>query len=252
MDLVLDFRRSGGAASMALEQMRELLACYQFVLGHELPNRLVVMQGLARMLIEQNGTELDAEGRLLLDRLANSARGAHEMALRLAAVGGLCRDIESEQGQGSAALGEVVREAVAEVKLLFGGRAIEFQLQERMPALLVDRRALHQALVHLLRNAVQAGKNARPVRIEVGASARIDGVEVWVRDNGRGLSEEQGRRAFRGFSPGGGTGLGLFLVRQAVACWGGALRVRSELEEGTTVTLVLPLQRMKDEGGRMK
>jgi signal transduction histidine kinase len=245
MEIVLDYRRSGSA--VLLEQMGALLGAYQFALGHELPNRLVVMQAFARMLSEQHGAALDDEGRALLQRLATSAQRAHEQALRLAEIGRLCREIETEEGRPQTALGEVVREAVAEVNV-FSDRAIDFRLQEKMPVLPISRRALHQVLVELLRNAVQAAIPGQSACIEVGAAVTAEGTEVWVRDQGRGLTEEQGARLFGPFNPGnssgvtgGGLGLGLFLVRQVVARWGGALTVRSRPGAGTTIGLLVPL-----------
>ena len=145
------------------------------------------MQGFARMLIEQHSAALDDEGRALLQRLAASAQRAHEQALRLAEIGRLCREIESEEARPQTALGEVLREAMAEVKV-FSDRAIDFRVQEKMPVLPVSRRALHQVLVQLLRNAAQAAMPGRPACIEVGVtrlytedfddSVRAEGLEV--------------------------------------------------------------------------
>jgi signal transduction histidine kinase len=259
MELLLDFRRPGTAdrASVALEQAQALLACNQFVLGHELPNRLVVIQAFSRLLMEQYGPALDDEGRTMLERVATSAQRVDELARRLADIGRLCRELDAEAPPETAgprlrtALAEVAREAVAEVNLMFTGQPVEYHLEEELPVLFVARRALHQVLVQLLRNAAQASVPARPLRVEVGAASGAAGPEFWVRDNGRGLPEDQAQRLFGAFSSHGpvgglpasttgGQGLGLFLVRQVVARWGGGLRVRSEPEQGTTVTVLLP------------
>jgi len=81
----------------------------------------------------------------------------------------------------------------------------------------------------------------------VGGKRSPAAAEFWVRDNGRGLSPERLPRLFEPFasvfsedSEDAGPGLGLFLVRQLVAGWGGAIRVRSESGRGTTFTLLVP------------
>jgi len=73
-------------------------------------------------------------------------------------------------------------------------------------------------------------------------------VEICVRDNGVGMSEETRDTLFESFSAGSqlgtskekGTGLGLFLVRDFVATHGGTIKVESELEKGTCFKFTMP------------
>ena len=76
-----------------------------------------------------------------------------------------------------------------------------------------------------MRNAVQAG-GGRASTSRRRVLRTSEGIEWWVRDDGRGFSETQQGRMFECFA--GGAGMGLFLVRQLVAGWGGAVRVQSE------------------------
>ena len=66
-------------------------------------------------------------------------------------------------------------------------------------------------------------------------------VEVW--DEGPGLSAEDRDRAFEAFysTKEEGTGLGLAIVQQIVAAHGGEVEIESEVGEGTTVRVRLPL-----------
>jgi signal transduction histidine kinase len=65
-----------------------------------------------------------------------------------------------------------------------------------------------------------------------------------VKDSGCGMPQEDVDRAFQPFfttkAIGKGTGLGLFLSREAVSAHGGRLTLQSEVGIGTTVTVVLP------------
>ena len=69
-------------------------------------------------------------------------------------------------------------------------------------------------------------------------------VTLAVRDSGCGMPQEDMARAFQPFfttkAIGKGTGLGLFLSREAVVAHGGQLLLESEVGVGTTVTVVLP------------
>jgi signal transduction histidine kinase len=223
-----------------------LLACFQEALGHQLPNHLVAIQGLARLLEEGEGTNLGPEGRDQLGRLAALARNTDRLVRALAEVGRLCRDARSG---GPAAPEEVAREAAAEVNVLYGGPSIVYDFPRDLPAVAVLRQSLCQVLVQLLRNAVRAVEAGRSPaispapggRIEVGGRPAPDGVEVWVADDGKGLPSLPPERLLAPFQRGGeGPGLGLFLVRQVTAAWGGRLRVQSEPGRGTRITLLIP------------
>jgi signal transduction histidine kinase len=242
MDVLFDYDpASPGPHDRARDRADQLLACYQQALGHELPNLLVSLQGLARLLAEEQADRLDADGRALLARLAELARRADTVARATAAVGRACRESGS---LAPVSLKEAVREALAEVNLLSIGSTVEYDVPEEMPALTVSRRALHQLLVQLLGNAARAGIPGQPLRVAVSARRTPGGTELRITDNGRGLPREVARRLAEPFAtgfptgPGSGIGLGLFLVRQLVAGWGGALRVASEPGGGTAVTVL--------------
>jgi signal transduction histidine kinase len=239
MDIVLDFRHLGDADSSrsSQEQAERLLACYQAALGHELPNKLVAIQGLARTLESLARDHLDKDERQLLDNLASLTRRTDELVRSLAAMGRLRREL---QGGGSSAPGDVAAEAATEMNLLSPGRPIEYDCPNALPLLAVPRGALHQVLTQLLRNAVQSAVVDRPLRIALELRHVAGGVEFRVTDNGRGLDDTHADGLFDPFRSGNPErhGLGLFLVRQVVAEVGGMMRVQSELGRGTTITVL--------------
>ena len=242
MDVYYDFGQHSGLDPTfhAFKEAERMLACFQQALGHELPNQMVAILSLARVLEETQAAVLDAEGRACLERLTAAAQRSGRQLNTLAEIGRLCRDARGEE---RVSLPEVAREAAAEVHLLCNQAVIEYDFQAGLPLLAVSRRALHQVFVHLLRNAAQAALPTRPLRIRVGGWCHQIGVEFWVADNGRGLSGVSPEKLFEAFAGhranASGQGLGLFLVRQLAAKWRGALRVQSEPGEGTTFTLLV-------------
>src|SRR5205085_1375403 len=65
-------------------RQERLLAMLQKALGHELPNRLIAVRGLAALLELEDGARLGAEGREYLARLAAEADRAHALVFALA------------------------------------------------------------------------------------------------------------------------------------------------------------------------
>jgi PAS domain S-box-containing protein len=112
-----------------------------------------------------------------------------------------------------------------------------------LPPLSAVRANLVQVFVNLITNACHAmGAGG-----QVSLRTRQEGREavVWVTDTGSGISPEHLSRIFEPFfttkTEGKGTGLGLSIVQRIVEKHGGRLSVRSELGQGTTFTVHLPL-----------
>ena len=110
--------------------------------------------------------------------------------------------------------------------------------------------ALRVVLRNLLSNALRSRRDGVPPRITIGSVPRGRMVELYVRDNGRGMPPRHAERALQPFWRGAqkrepGLGLGLTLVRHVVAQRGGHVRIRSRHGEGTTVSFTLPAARCR-------
>ncbi|MFL6443094.1 MAG: sensor histidine kinase [Candidatus Sulfotelmatobacter sp.] len=112
-----------------------------------------------------------------------------------------------------------------------------------LPEVEHDSDRIHQVLLNLLLNALQAidasGKIAVTVELR-GKNAVIE-----VADNGRGIAPDHLPNIFRPFytTKGDGTGLGLSLARRIVEDHQGRIQVTSTVGKGTTFAVILPLQR---------
>ena len=111
-----------------------------------------------------------------------------------------------------------------------------------------DRRAVRQILLNLLSNAVKFSDKGGHVDIDAQA---IDGdLELSVTDDGAGMSAEELARIGDLYAQGEaanlseerGSGLGLALVQSLTELHGGKMDVRSAVDEGTRVKIILPLQ----------
>jgi PAS domain S-box-containing protein len=107
-----------------------------------------------------------------------------------------------------------------------------------------DRVRLDQIVTKLLSNAIKFGRG-RPVELQIESDARW--ARLVVRDQGIGIDEAERSKLFAPFERAvmprhyGGLGLGLYIVRRLVEGMGGSVRLESQPDVGTTVTVELPL-----------
>jgi len=109
----------------------------------------------------------------------------------------------------------------------------------------IDRRALHQVLLNLVTNAVDALEGERETpHLVLTTYQRENLAQLIVRDNGCGMSEAQARHLFQPFNTtkANGNGLGLVITRKLLALMTGSVEIHSREGVGTTVTVSLPLQ----------
>jgi signal transduction histidine kinase len=123
-------------------------------------------------------------------------------------------------------------------------KPIKIELQKAPDLLEVehDSDQIHQVLLNLLLNAVQAMEGAGSVLVEI--SSRNGYASVVVSDTGRGISAQNLPNIFRPFytTKGNGTGLGLSLAHRIVEEHGGRIEVSSVVGKGSRFEVVLPFQ----------
>jgi len=116
---------------------------------------------------------------------------------------------------------------------------------ERLPRIISDRLALEQIFSNLIDNALKYLKPGVPGEVRVSGREKNRYTVYEVTDNGRGIDEKDHQRIFDLFRRAGvqdrpGQGIGLAHVRALVRRLGGTLSVSSELNQGSTFTVVLP------------
>jgi len=137
-----------------------------------------------------------------------------------------------------------------------GQRKVEFSIQisPKIPDFLADSEQIHEVLLNLVLNGIQAIDKEGKITIEAGlrdseGPGRPPAVELAVSDTGQGIPPEHLERIFRPFytTKRGGTGLGLSLCRRIVAAHGGTLVAESELKKGSRFTIRIPLREVAEE-----
>lgn len=106
-----------------------------------------------------------------------------------------------------------------------------------------DRSLIEQVLINLVKNAFEACADSSDEEIWVEAFRKDNTVVITISDNGCGIVPEAIDKIFVPFytTKSGGSGIGLSLCRQIINRHGGTISVISEVENGTTFSISLPI-----------
>lgn len=242
-----------------LRQSQKLEAVGQLAGGiaHDFNNILGMIMSFAELAREQHTDRIDlvsdldeilaaaGRGRDLVQRILRFSR-RHHLTLR------------------PLSLPEVVEEITALLRsTLPGNVTIKVVIDQDLPAVMGDSVSVHQVLMNLATNAVDAMPNGGALRIGLTPFYARDSfvrshpelregpyVRLDFHDEGTGMDQSTRERAFEPFfttkAPGAGTGLGLAMVHGIIRDHGGTVLLESEPGRGTTVTCLLPAS---DTGG---
>ncbi len=145
-------------------------------------------------------------------------------------------------------LAELLQEVVELVQRQFDAKKVALitELDQHLPPAPIDPSGVHQAVLNLLNNALDAVQpETGVVALRCSYDAELDTVRVQVTDNGQGIEPQERQQLFRPFhSTKGqrGTGLGLAVTRKIVEEHGGTISVDSTPDQGTVFTIALPTQ----------
>ena len=107
----------------------------------------------------------------------------------------------------------------------------------------IDSRALNQALLNILANAVDSLEGRSSPQINITSKVKDKFVLLEIKDNGCGMSAEQQKSLFRPFytSKSQGNGLGLVITQKLLAKMNASICIHSSEGVGTAVEIVFPL-----------
>ncbi len=222
--------------SSADEHRRALLRS----VSHDLRTPLASIRALTTDL--RAGTWYDDETRgELLDVVNDEAERLDRLVANLLSLTRIEAGALKPDRQ-AVSLEELVRDVVRRLGRLFHEIDVVLAIPGDLPLLNADYSLVDQILTNLLENA--ARHSPAGSTIAVGARARGAGsVEVWVRDHGPGIEQDQQAELFEPFRRGPGSessGIGLAICRAMVEAHGGAIDVANSPSGGAVFRFTLP------------
>jgi cell cycle sensor histidine kinase DivJ len=236
-------------ARTAAEQADASKTRFLATVSHELRTPLNAIIGFSEMIVQEDVLMIDAIRRKEYAQLINDS-GQHLLSV----VNGILDMSKMESGNFEISPEPFApRAALINCCNLLALKARENAIDlvtrapDDLPVMTGDPRAFKQIVLNLVANAIKFTERGGAVTVSAG----VEGSRLVLRvsDTGVGISADDLKRIGNPFFQAGttyqrrheGTGLGLSIVKSLVALHAGEMSVQSKLDQGTTVTVALPL-----------
>jgi PAS domain S-box-containing protein len=224
-----------------LQAANKELEAFCYSVSHDLRAPLRGIDGFSKVVLRRYGENLDAKGRLLLERVC---AGSQRMAELIDDLLNLSRLTRNEIRPEKVDLARLAREVAAELARTQPGRQVEFVIPDEIVAV-GDARLLRVVLENLVGNAWKfTGRHGR-ARIEVGVKKQEGRTVYFVRDDGAGFDPACAHKLFGAFQrlhsarEFEGTGIGLATVQRIIRRHGGEAWAVGAVNHGATFYFTL-------------
>ncbi len=207
--------------------------------AHELNNPLAVISGRAQLLVQ---SETDETKKLVLNQIIEKAGEVHEIVGQLMSY---ARPAPPQKRTVSPFI--VINNCLEKVDARYHSEPLDIKLEniESLRDIGVDAEQVAEAIAQIIYNALESYESGNgPVWITGSEQPQSGFVEICIKDQGCGMSAETLQKAAQPFfsekSAGRQRGMGLSLAASLLKNNGCTLKIESQLDKGTTVTINLP------------
>ncbi|MEK7989550.1 MAG: hybrid sensor histidine kinase/response regulator [Thiotrichaceae bacterium] len=227
-----------------LVQRNAELETFSRMVAHDLKNPLNAVINLTEMIADDCEQNSDVNKTKALSRLRWVSQAGQQMmnivdALLLMAGIAQNKNVDIDVVNMNQIVDEVIQQRLL---YMIEEHHAEIIQPPSFPTALGYAPWIHEIWANYISNAIKYGGHSP--KLQLGATPLEDGmVQFWIKDNGRGLSDEEQKKLFKPFTrlhDGDGHGLGLSIVQQITERLGGKVGVESQLEQGSRFYFTLP------------
>ncbi|MGD1698429.1 ATP-binding protein [Dapis sp. BLCC M229] len=224
--------------NLELEKSNNELDSFTYIASHDLKEPLRGIHNYSTFLIEDYGEILNEDGRAKLDTLVRLTQRMEDLINALLFFSRLGRQ---ELHKSSIDLNKLIENVAEVVRMSKPGSSIEIRKMENLPGIYGDKILMEEVFSNLINNAVKYNKKEDKI-VKIGYEETEESASIiYVKDNGIGIREKHLETIFKIFKRlhgkdkfGGGTGVGLTIVKKIIERHGGQIWLESKYGEGTT------------------
>ena len=231
--------------AMELDQMENLRQEFISNVSHEIQSPLTSIRGFARAL--ENDRLTAEERHHYLDIIENESTRLSRITedlLRMAALESDKVKFEPRPYR----LDQQIRSLILTCEPQWAEKELDMDVALEEVQVTADEDLLSQVWINLIHNSIKFTPPKGKICVELHQQANT--VEFKLRDTGKGISEADQARIFERFykadgsrtNSGGGSGLGLSIVKKIIEIHKGTIDVESNIGAGTTFIVSLPTQ----------
>ncbi|MEO7989803.1 MAG: ATP-binding protein [Chryseolinea sp.] len=223
-------------AENKIKQLNYELEAFTYSVSHDLRAPLRSIDSYAKILREDYGKGIDAEGNRLVEIIVKNARRMGQLIDDLLDFSRLGR---MELMKSKVDVNQIVEAVKRELMEQEKRSNIDFAIHALEPTM-ADPNMLRQVWINLISNALKYSSGQQHSKIEVGCYQQKDNTIYFIRDNGVGFDMKYVSKLFGVFQrlhkiqDFEGTGVGLALVHRIIMRHGGRIWAEAKINEGAT------------------
>lgn len=233
----------GGASESHSHAARQLIG----IMAHDLRAPLITMEAFSRRLSADHGGRLDESGRFALSCLTENVQIMRRM---IDGLGELAATWTAADPAENVDVGMMADDIVTMLKATYPETTFAVDVSSDLPAISYPRSKLRQVFRNLLDNAFKYSAAVASPHVTIAYHRENGWHQFAVGDNGPGIEPQYRAKIFEPFfrTPEAGagnipgTGMGLAIVRDIIAGWGGYIRYESTPETASVFVFGLPAE----------
>ena len=233
-----------------LERTRELelrnkeQETFNYSVSHDLRSPLRGISGYASILLKDHSSKMDESAQTFLGKIIDTTKRMDKLINDLLAY---TRAEVVDEEKSLVDLEVMCNEILQDYEI--DRTKIHIIKKFECMNIQVNRQSVKVILDNLIDNAIKFTRDVQSPEIFIGSTRQDVACLLTIKDNGIGFDMNYGEKIFEIFQrlhlpeeyP--GTGVGLALVKKAIDRLGGRITVKSKIGEGTTFTVIIPMEK---------
>lgn len=229
--------------TLQLEEANKELESFVYSVSHDLRAPLRSIMGFSQIISRRHKDHLNDEGRQYFDYILEASQNMGNLIEDLLRFSRMTKGSVDKELVDLNDVMENVKQNLNQDILVSGAQLI---IPENLPGIMAERSLLMQVFTNLIQNAMKYHRKNVVPEVVVSLSDQGNNWVIKIKDNGLGIAKEHHDKIFNIFQrlhPSdeySGTGIGLAIVKKAIATLGGSITLDSEVNDGTTFFVTLP------------